>query len=146
MPKPGPYMQTTWLMRASLGIGDMMSSVSGGNEVKRVASHYNMRSGNDAVEIDLQRRRGHTGVLPPGAGRAGGAGGCDGPHRPDGPDGPDGPDDAGARGTFEQITEHHRPYLLRKATSLSGNAETAKDLVQDTLLRAFRSFDKFQQG
>lgn len=49
-------------------------------------------------------------------------------------------------GNFAEIVELHRPQLHRVALRLSGNAETAKDLVQDTLVRALRRFDQFQQG
>jgi len=47
---------------------------------------------------------------------------------------------------FAEIAEEHRPLLQRVAHRLSGNAETAKDLVQETLLRAWRRFDHFEQG
>ena len=49
-------------------------------------------------------------------------------------------------GDFGQLAELHRSYLQRIALRLSGNADTAKDLVQETLLRAFRHFDQFQAG
>jgi len=49
-------------------------------------------------------------------------------------------------GGFAEIAEQHRPMLHRVALRLSGNAEIAKDLVQETLLRALRRFDQFQQG
>jgi RNA polymerase sigma factor (sigma-70 family) len=52
----------------------------------------------------------------------------------------------GILGSFAEIAEVHRPLLHRVALRLSGNAETAKDLVQETLLRALRRFDEFQQG
>jgi len=47
---------------------------------------------------------------------------------------------------FGELAELHRANLLRVAFRLSGNAETAKDLVQETLLRAFRRFAQFQRG
>jgi len=47
---------------------------------------------------------------------------------------------------FGEIAEQHRAQLLRVALRLSGNAETAKDLVQETLLRGLRRFDQFQPG
>jgi RNA polymerase sigma-70 factor (ECF subfamily) len=47
---------------------------------------------------------------------------------------------------FGEIAELHRALLHRVALRLSGNAETAKDLVQETLLRGLRRFDQFQQG
>jgi len=40
----------------------------------------------------------------------------------------------------------HSRSLLRVARHLAGNGPTAEDLVQDTLLRAWRSFDQFQTG
>jgi RNA polymerase sigma-70 factor (ECF subfamily) len=49
-------------------------------------------------------------------------------------------------GDFGEIAEQHRAMLLRVAVRLSGNAEIAKDLVQDTLLRGLSRFDQFQSG
>jgi RNA polymerase sigma-70 factor (ECF subfamily) len=49
-------------------------------------------------------------------------------------------------GAFAEIAEPHRPMLQRVALRLCGNAEDAKDLVQETLLRGLRRFDQFQQG
>jgi RNA polymerase sigma-70 factor, ECF subfamily len=49
-------------------------------------------------------------------------------------------------GDFGEIAETYRAQLHRVALRLSGNADTAKDLVQDTLLRALRHFAQFQQG
>jgi RNA polymerase sigma-70 factor (ECF subfamily) len=49
-------------------------------------------------------------------------------------------------GDFGAIAELHRDHLRRVAVRLSGNAEVAKDLVQETLLRALRRFDRFQPG
>jgi RNA polymerase sigma-70 factor (ECF subfamily) len=48
--------------------------------------------------------------------------------------------------SFAEIAEQHRLLLHRVALRLSGNAETAKDLVQETLLRAWHRFDQFQPG
>src|SRR5215831_17895665 len=53
---------------------------------------------------------------------------------------------SGDRGDFAEIAQLHRPLLHRVALRLSGNAQTAEDLVQETLLRALRSFDQFRQG
>lgn len=47
---------------------------------------------------------------------------------------------------FAAIAELHRAHLLRVAQRLSGNAEVAKDLVQETLLRALRRFEQFEPG
>jgi RNA polymerase sigma-70 factor (ECF subfamily) len=47
---------------------------------------------------------------------------------------------------FGQLVEQQRPLLHRVALRLSGDPETAKDLVQETLLRALRRFDRFQPG
>jgi len=49
-------------------------------------------------------------------------------------------------GGFGEIAEQHRAMLERVALRLSGNAEIAKDLVQDTLLRGLSRFDQFQSG
>lgn len=45
-----------------------------------------------------------------------------------------------------ELAELHRAHLLRVALRLSGNPEVAKDLVQDTLLRALDRFDQFRPG
>jgi RNA polymerase sigma-70 factor (ECF subfamily) len=49
-------------------------------------------------------------------------------------------------GDFGEIAEQHRAHLQRVALRLSGNAEIAKDLVQEALLRGLRRFDQFQHG
>ncbi len=50
----------------------------------------------------------------------------------------------------KRITEdlgHQMPYLRRYARALtSGNAAEADDLVQETLLKAIRSIDRFREG
>lgn len=48
--------------------------------------------------------------------------------------------------SFRELFELHRDYLYRLGVKLSGNAETAKDLVQETFCRALQRFDKFQPG
>ncbi|HET7506412.1 MAG TPA: sigma-70 family RNA polymerase sigma factor [Kofleriaceae bacterium] len=58
----------------------------------------------------------------------------------------DPPGGAGALTGFAGLAAQHRGYLLRIATRLSGSADVADDLVQDTLLRAFRRFEQFQPG
>jgi RNA polymerase sigma-70 factor (ECF subfamily) len=47
---------------------------------------------------------------------------------------------------FEQLAIPHSPGLLRVARRIAQDAATAEDLVQETLLRAWRSFDQFQAG
>ena len=47
---------------------------------------------------------------------------------------------------FERVAMPHSPSLLRVARQLARDAPAAEDLVQDTLLRAWRSFDQFQTG
>ena len=47
---------------------------------------------------------------------------------------------------FERLALPHSASLLRVARRLSANAGTAEDLVQETLLRGWRSFDQFQPG
>ncbi|MBN1541594.1 sigma-70 family RNA polymerase sigma factor [candidate division KSB1 bacterium] len=47
---------------------------------------------------------------------------------------------------FEEIALVHMDALYSTALRMTRNAEEAEDLVQDTYLRAFRFFEKFQQG
>lgn len=47
---------------------------------------------------------------------------------------------------FERTAVPHSRSLLRVARRLVREASTAEDLVQETLLRAWRSFDQFQPG
>lgn len=51
------------------------------------------------------------------------------PARPSGP----------ASGDFAVLAQRHSPELLRYAYRLSGNFHTAEDLVQESLLRGWRS-------
>jgi RNA polymerase sigma-70 factor (ECF subfamily) len=51
-----------------------------------------------------------------------------------------------ARTDFAEIAAKVRPSLQRVAMRLSGNASLAEDLVQETLLRALRRFDRFRPG
>jgi RNA polymerase sigma-70 factor (ECF subfamily) len=47
---------------------------------------------------------------------------------------------------FSRIAEQCRPMLRVVAIKLCGDDEMAKDLVQETLLRGLRHFDRFQPG
>ena len=47
---------------------------------------------------------------------------------------------------FESLVREHQNALLRVAGRLTKNEADAEDLVQDTLLRAFRFFHKFESG
>lgn len=50
------------------------------------------------------------------------------------------------RERFEQETLGHLDALYRTALRMAGNPQDAEDLVQDTYLRAYRFFDRFQPG
>ena len=50
------------------------------------------------------------------------------------------------RAAFERVVLPVVPALYRTARRLSPRADDAGDLVQETLLRAYRTFDGFQQG
>ncbi|HEX9880393.1 MAG TPA: sigma factor, partial [Candidatus Binatia bacterium] len=47
---------------------------------------------------------------------------------------------------FEKIAVPQLPYLYRVASNLTRKKHRAEDLVQETYLRAFRFFHKFQPG
>lgn len=47
---------------------------------------------------------------------------------------------------FERVAMPHSPSLLRVARRISSDGAAAEDLVQETLLRAWRGFDRFQPG
>jgi RNA polymerase sigma-70 factor, ECF subfamily len=47
---------------------------------------------------------------------------------------------------FQRLALPHSASLLRVARRLSANAATAEDLVQEALLRGWRSFNQFQRG
>ena len=47
---------------------------------------------------------------------------------------------------FEANAAVHQPYLDRLASSLTHHREDAQDLVQETMLRALRFYDRFEPG
>jgi len=51
-----------------------------------------------------------------------------------------------AKSRFEAIAFEHMNSLYSTALRMTRNAMEAEDLVQDTYLRAYRFFDKFEQG
>jgi RNA polymerase sigma-70 factor (ECF subfamily) len=50
------------------------------------------------------------------------------------------------RDEFNDVALPHVPALLRTATRLSGSRDAAEDLVQETVLQAWRSFERFEIG
>jgi RNA polymerase sigma-70 factor (ECF subfamily) len=50
------------------------------------------------------------------------------------------------RASFEREALVHLDALYRVATRLTGNAADADDLVQDTMLKAYRAWDRFELG
>ena len=50
------------------------------------------------------------------------------------------------RATFVEDTEPHMASLYSTARRLTGNRADAEDLVQETFLKAFRSYESFQEG
>jgi RNA polymerase sigma factor (sigma-70 family) len=48
--------------------------------------------------------------------------------------------------TWEQVVEEHGARVYRLAYRLSGNAQDAEDLTQDTFIRVFRSLAQFTPG
>jgi RNA polymerase sigma-70 factor (ECF subfamily) len=50
------------------------------------------------------------------------------------------------RARFEEVALPVAPALYRTAHRLSRRAEDARDLVQETFLRAYRTFDSFAEG
>ena len=51
-----------------------------------------------------------------------------------------------AAGTYEDVVIPELSYLRGRALGLTRNREDAEDLLQDTCLKAFRSFRSFRQG
>ena len=54
--------------------------------------------------------------------------------------------DADKRASFEREALPHMDAVYRFALRLTGSADQAQDLVQDTFLRAFRSWDQYTPG
>ncbi|MBO8126093.1 MAG: sigma-70 family RNA polymerase sigma factor [Firmicutes bacterium] len=50
------------------------------------------------------------------------------------------------RELFASMVQEHERYLFNIAYRLAGNREEAEDLVQEALVRAFRSFRSFEPG
>jgi RNA polymerase sigma-70 factor (ECF subfamily) len=59
---------------------------------------------------------------------------------------PDRPPQEERRESFEREALAHLDTLYRVALRLSGNAADAEDLVQETMLRAYRAWDRFTLG
>ena len=51
-----------------------------------------------------------------------------------------------ARTLFETEALVHTDALYRTAVRMTKNASDAEDLVQETLLKAYKSFDRFETG
>lgn len=47
---------------------------------------------------------------------------------------------------FEQLTMPHADALLRTALRMTRNSSDAEDLVQETYLKAYRFFERFERG
>ncbi len=53
------------------------------------------------------------------------------------------PDDAARRRAFAEVVEPEIEVMLRVARSITGSGADAEDLVQESLVRAFRAIDRF---
>jgi RNA polymerase sigma-70 factor (ECF subfamily) len=51
---------------------------------------------------------------------------------------------ADARGSFAALVERYGPHMYRLAFRLTGNEQDAKDVVQESLMRAYRGLDRFE--
>src|SRR3974390_2145000 len=47
---------------------------------------------------------------------------------------------------FTELTMEHMPALYSAALRMTRNPSDAEDLVQETFLKAYRSFDRFEEG
>jgi RNA polymerase sigma-70 factor (ECF subfamily) len=56
------------------------------------------------------------------------------------------PADSSRRSAFEKEALVHLDALYRVGLRLTGNASDADDLVQETMLKAYRSWDQYQPG
>ncbi len=65
---------------------------------------------------------------------------------PTSPTPPAPPTDAAKRASFEREALVHLDSLYRMALRLTRNAAEADDLVQETMLKAYRAWDQFEKG
>jgi RNA polymerase sigma-70 factor (ECF subfamily) len=54
--------------------------------------------------------------------------------------------ESAGREDFEQLAQAHMSPLYSMAVRLTRHSQEAEDLVQETLMRAYRFFDKYEQG
>ena len=50
------------------------------------------------------------------------------------------------RAAFAELAMEHMPALYTAALRMTRNPSDAEDLVQDTFLKAYRAFDRFEEG